>query len=495
VIRIRRRRAFTLIIVLLLLAAALGTAFALMREQTMLAAVQQNHAADIGSRNAALTGLAAGMRTMSESTWGGISSTLNGSLPDGSSYTTTFAVGDPNLSVGNPDYSLYPMRVTVTSTGKQSLGGGSGFQTFVARAVVELVPRKINPAKFSFNQTVYHWSLSGTTLHMPMQVQGDMRIGGVLNLNPSYPTGSSKSTWLSSLKNLANGGQENRFVTGNLVWPALLNLTNSGNVETNLGINTTDQLGLGTAPFSTPSSLGTYRLYPGGPQYTPVLIPGSNPQLSSQSFAADPLTNPLGIFYVNQSSIDLRGSVTINGTLINLASTGDINVATGGSQQNITITAVTLPGLSGQSIAYPAAVTGDDITVGNGQQLTVTGAMVAGGNFSISAASSSSDFTMTGQLSCGTFSTAANSSWPTSSTTWDNYLNSWNFQRTFGQPSYALWLASSPRLLSPVPKLVFAPNTGTVDNLVPDFSQPVYGPGSSDSGGLRWRLISFRENP
>ncbi len=493
--RIRRRRAFALIIVLLLLAAALGTAFALMREQTMLAAVQQNHAADVGARHAALTGLAAGMRAMSESTWGGVNSSINGAFADGSSYTTTFASGDPDLSTGSPNYSRLPFRVTVTSTGKQSLGGGTGFQTYVVRSVVELVPRKINPAKFNFSHTVYHWSLGGTTIHMPMQVQGDMRIGGVLNLNPSYPTGSSKSTWFSSLKNLASGGQEYRFVTGQLTWPALLNLTNSGNVETNLGINTTDQLGLGTAPFSTPSSLGTYRLYPGGPQYTPVLIPGSNPQVNSQTFAADPATNPLGIFYVNQSSITLKDAITINGTLINLAGSGDIGVATAGDKQNITVNAVTLPGLSGRSIAYPALVAGDDITVGDGQQLTVSGSIVAGGVFSISAASNSTDFTMTGQLSCGTFGTPANSSWPTSSTTWDNYLNSWNFQRFLGQPSYALWLASSPRLLSPVPKLVFAPNTGTVDNLVPDFSQPVYGAGSSDSGGLRWRLISFRENP
>lgn len=495
----RNRRAFTLIIVLLLIAATLATAFAFLRTQSNFAAIQSNHAADVGARNAAMIGLAAGLRQMSESGWSGVGSTISDTVTDGMSYSTTFTAGDPALTSASPDYGLLPLRVTVTSTGRQSVRGGDNGGDYVVRAVVELVPRKINATVFSFNETLYQWGNSNAIVNMPFQVQGDARIGGTLDLNATYPVGTSKTTWYQALKSLDDAGTDYRFVTGTLKWPASSNSGNTTHVQTNLNITTSDVAGTNTAPFSLPTSLPNYQLYPGGPTYAPVEIPGTTPVLADVSYTANPATNPLGLFYTNADAIQLNQSVTIVGTLLTLKSASDVQFAVSGTKSNVSITAVKLPGVSGDSqfVAYPAVVAADDIDVYAGQQLAVSGAMVAGDKFSFLTPNNTASFTATGQIACSQLDAAANTAWPTSSLTWTTYLTAFNSQRLLagGQPNYALWLAMSPRLLSPVPKLVFAPNTSTVDNLVPDFTKTLYGPGASDSGGLRWRLISIRENP
>ncbi|PQO25984.1 hypothetical protein C5Y96_21270 [Blastopirellula marina] len=182
-----RRQGFAVVIVLALLSVTLALSYSMMRVQSTTSQIQQNMSRQADARQAAISGLSAGMREMYESDWGGIDSTLQMNLGNNRSYQVSYQSGDAWLEADDPDYSEKPFRVTVVST-------GYAFDTinptvrseYKIRAVVQLVRRKLqsNPSSYAAaaGHSMYSHGTGTNTLESPTQVHGKTFINGKLNL-------------------------------------------------------------------------------------------------------------------------------------------------------------------------------------------------------------------------------------------------------------------------------------------------------------------------
>ena len=69
------------------------------------------------ARQAAMVGLSAGMRKMEESALAGVGTTVSGNVSSQETYSVTYTTGYLLLTSSSSNYSEYPYRVTVQSTG------------------------------------------------------------------------------------------------------------------------------------------------------------------------------------------------------------------------------------------------------------------------------------------------------------------------------------------------------------------------------------------
>lgn len=190
-----RRRGVSVLLVLALLAMTLALSYAMVRMDYNLERTQENYRQRGDARQAAYSGLSAALRRMQQSTWGGVGSTLAATFADGTSYSVTFTTGDSNLTSTSADYSDYPYRVTVTSTGTAITPGTAGTtSSHQVQAVARLVPRKLTdkPSTWSTLQdyTLYQWSsVSGDPLQLepPCRVEGNVFAQNALSLASDYP--------------------------------------------------------------------------------------------------------------------------------------------------------------------------------------------------------------------------------------------------------------------------------------------------------------------
>ena len=90
----------------------------------------------------ATIGLSVAMRSVEQSGWTGVNTTLSGTLNSQDSYSATFTAGDDSLTSASSNYSEYPYRVTIVSTGTSIDPFNSQSKaTHKVRAVVRLIPR------------------------------------------------------------------------------------------------------------------------------------------------------------------------------------------------------------------------------------------------------------------------------------------------------------------------------------------------------------------
>src|SRR2546423_11555816 len=92
------RRGISVVVVLAILAVTLASSYAIMRSQFVSNRIQQNSNRHGLARQAAMIGLSAAMRAMEQSGWGGVSTTLTGTLNSQDSYSATFTAGDDSLT-------------------------------------------------------------------------------------------------------------------------------------------------------------------------------------------------------------------------------------------------------------------------------------------------------------------------------------------------------------------------------------------------------------
>jgi hypothetical protein len=475
-----------------LISIALAMAYALLRSQGLNVLIQGNGNLRNEAREAALSGLAAGLQRMSQSGWSGVNSTFTGALSSTDSYSVTFTAGDPNLTTQD---SRQPYRVTVLSTGysTSSLLQQSQTTSYRVRAVVALSPRQLGTQPTNWSTMVqysFYQTKSGTdSLDPPCQVTGPVFLQGALSLGADYAWSSAASqrffTDLNSMR-LAGAGDDRPF-TGKISLPTGWQSGQTISTLGWLGLSTTN-VAIGTSPsIPLPTNLTTYQIYPGGPVYTVGAVPSG---ASSTTLGPDMVRNPLGIYF-SSSSLSTGSNLTVNGTLICGSS-----LTIGGS--GTTITPVSLPALDGSStpIQLPAVVSAAGVSCNSSAVATFNGAVLSGGGFSILAGPQANVVSVVGPVLANTFSISTRNEWNQSSFIWGIYYALFQNQLGLATPPriayFPVWLSGIG--LNPIPTLTVMPNTTVLTYQWQDLTAgPVFVINPAD-GGLRWTLISWTEN-
>lgn len=376
-----------ILMVLLLLSLTLGLCYAAMRSQSTISTIQRNADRGASARQAAMTGLSIALKKMHQNSWGGVDASVSGKLSDTESFLVTFSTGDPRLTPSDNDY---PYRVTLLSTGYAvDPNQATSIASHSVQAVVQLIPRALatEPSDWSniMNFTFFQYS-SGTFLwDPPGRIEGPVRIQLLFLPAWNYSWwGDPRNQFLKDLNAmyLANVGDYRPF-NGTVSLPTTIHSlfpipTIMTTLNSHLGISTTNLSERDITSISFPSSMSTYRLYPGGKLYAFETLSST---LNTVTKSAAPATNPAGLFACN-GNLTIGNNVSIAGTVFTSASSGGRITLSG---TGISITPVALPALQGESanVQLPAAVTGDDFIVNSGTNASVTGVVAVKDSFSI----------------------------------------------------------------------------------------------------------------
>jgi hypothetical protein len=178
-----------LVLVLALISLTLGVSYALVRVQTSTVKTATNGRLTDAARQAALTGLSAGLRRISQTSWGGIGSTVTGNVNTTDTYGVTFTEGDPNLLDTDPDAADWPYRVTVTATGYAVDPTASGVTTtYKVEAVARLVPKQLssNPSMWTMmlGYVYYQTGTDNNSVQLPVRITGTHQSAAALLVGP-----------------------------------------------------------------------------------------------------------------------------------------------------------------------------------------------------------------------------------------------------------------------------------------------------------------------
>lgn len=491
-----QRQGASIVFVLCMIALTLGASYAIVRSEMSSVRIQQNSGRRGLARQAAMQGLSVAMRKMQESGWS-ITHTLSGSLSATESYQATFTVGDNSLTSSHPDYGDFPYRVTIISTGTSvDSQNPQAKAVHRVRAVMRLVPKQLasSPSDLSTitNYTVFQTRDEDFDVQCPLRIQGRTRIQGFLDLHGYSWSDSIRDRYLDDLRRMRLAGMgDYRVFDG----PLEIAYSNHGSSARNwitniLGVSISNAAANGVSPqWTHPGSISTYRLYPGGPSYTVPTVPST---VQNTNLQADPITNPLGIFY-RSGSITLGSNTTIRGTLI----AGDDVTISGG---NVTMQPVELRKIVGSNnkLMLPTLLVADDATVtGNGEP-TIDGLVAVWDVFTLDERSQTKSLTVAGNMVAKRFEMAggvsqfANSSlwWSLVYTLFDVQLNNPPHLRINYFPQ---WLQQNYGIQME-PKIRFLPATEPVTYAWLTSGGTVYVPGSGDGGGLRWELLDWQDN-
>ena len=188
----RPRRGVVAVIVLLLIAVALATSYSAMRSQTVALNIRQNALLGVSARQAALTGLTAGLREMHSPDWSGTDTIFARSLGANEGFQVQFVAGDRDLTEADADYGNLPYRVTLEVKGTAwDPSDARRVSEHRIRAVARLVPRAMpsEPSDWSSMEghTFYQTADNATTLDLPCRIDGKVRFQGKLQLGRHYP--------------------------------------------------------------------------------------------------------------------------------------------------------------------------------------------------------------------------------------------------------------------------------------------------------------------
>lgn len=395
--RTGNRRAVVAVVVLLLIAVALATSYSAMRSQTVTLNVRQNAMLGVSARQAALTGLTAGYREMHSPDWSGVDTTFGKSLGADAAFAVQYIAGDTTLTEANSDYEDSPYRVTLVVTGTATDPSDSRrVSQYTIRAVARLIPRAVpdEPSDWSAMQdyVFYQTKDHSTTLDIPCQIQGAMRLQGKLRLGRHYP--DDWDAWVNYFYHLNqmrwNDYGDYRTVTGPIHyrygdqdWYVHDTLTNKMSVSTvNMENDTAN------ADWVTPSPLSTYQLFPGGPIYQVPTLSGT---LTNRTLEGSVLYNPLGLYYAC-CDLTLDDNVTLRGTLI---CREELRIA----GTNVNLEAAAIPSLYGESLPIQLPVaTCENFEVRPGASCSVKGLVAAFGHLEVDSSASRGTLNVAGRV-------------------------------------------------------------------------------------------------
>ena len=388
-----RHRGVVAVIVLLLIAVALATSYSAMRSQTVTLSIRQNALLGISARQAALTGLTAGLREMHSPDWSGTDTMFSQSLGANEGFQVQFVAGDQDLTEADADYENLPYRVTLEVKGTAwDPSDARRVSEHRIRAVARLVPRAMpsEPSDWSSESpdqpgiedcTFYQTKDNGTTLDLPCRIEGKVRLQGKLLLGRHYP--DDWNAWVYYFYHLNqmrwNGYGDYRTLSGPVYYDYS---KQDGYVHDTLvlymGVSTSHQeQDTANADWAKPTSLTSYRLFPGGPEYDVPSLPST---LKNTTLASSVIDNPLGLFYSN-SNLTIGDNVTVRGTLVcreHLRIDGT----------NVRLESMDIPAIYGESrsVQLPV-VTCNDFEVLAGASCTVNGMLAAFGHVEVDKAS------------------------------------------------------------------------------------------------------------
>ena len=493
----------SLIIVLMVVSIGLATSYAVLRSQQVTFYLARNADRQNAARQAAVTGLTTALRAMHLSeVWNGVGHTLSGRLSSTETYTVSFTMGDTSLKPGHADYADLPLRVTLVSTGYAvDPAHPQAMATYPIRVVVRLVPRMLSDATTDWDGwndttafTLCQWSADesdddAASVEIPFQVEGKMRLQGALTLAEGYPGGqNARRRYLGDLNAMRSLGLgDHRTFTGAIhlaienTWEEFRSLL-------------TDPLGLAivnTEPsqatvWEHPGHLQSYRLYPGGNEYTVPTLPGT---LRDIELAPDPETNPLGIFY-SPGHLRLEDNVTVQGSIIT-ATNADIEVS--GRNVRLSAAKIASPDAAAGTMRLPAAVVGEDFVVSGGSESEVEGLLAVREEVDVKAApQASTTFLHRGRLLVGRLLVERRDEWDRGDSWWNNrYIEFLAIGGVAGDVPFPVWLQEVYGL-DFTPRLRIAPPSDNVTYHWPAPGSPIYLP-HPDDVGLRWEVLQWSE--
>jgi hypothetical protein len=486
-----KRRGLAVVLVLALLGASLAVAYGVLKSEATTLALQQNFGSRDAARQAALSGLAIGLRHMHTSSWGGVETSLSRNLGNGTSCTVKYTAGDPNLQPGHPDYNRYPFRVTLDVT-------GYAIQSYTPlrmawhqlQAVVELVPRALStpPGDWSRmqNYVFFQTHAEPTTVEIPFRIAGAVRLQKDLKIADAYPDKSTPRTkYLTDLNAMRLTGQGDfRPFNGPLELPTAAQSSATMTRLTELGVTVVNRsAAVVGSDWQKPALPPTYRLYPGGPPYQPTVV---GTKLNNVTLQADPLTNPLGLFYCS-SSMRLQGDVMLRGTLV---CDSDITLQGAG----LSLAAVDLPSLDGTAgvLRLPTLSVGQHLKVEPGCRGTLTGLAAIFNELRVTNGLDTAQLAMTGRLIVRQLKAEPRKPWEDQD--WnrlhDEYLIEW-FLKPLSTPRFPIWLRDKYGL-DPQPRVFLQADPQTVTYHWLSLQQPLYVAAPGDAG-LRWSLLAFQD--
>ena len=514
------RRGVALVLVLALLAITLGFSYALLRSHTTDHELERNQSRKTDARTAAQAGIAVAMRKLFDGTWAGADTSFAGGLTTDKlqGFTVSYTTGDSELTSTSADWSEYPFRVTIVSKGYSiDPTTAASRAEYSIRVVVQLIRRRLNTNQATTtglgSASIYQSGSDDVTIQHPIRLNDNVYIQGEIEFSHSYPQAYGSTAYMTFFEDIYDMyndfGWDYRPFGGRLYTPSSRQ-PNSGDVvrvlDAQLHVPRTDIAISSTAPVPTISTFSGYRLYDKGKTYPGQavtvapdsldVVPSAEYLISGAAYAADPQTNPLGIFTSTQGSVGFGSSTSFQGMLIAYGSGSASDVHIGGT--NVTIQGPTLPALSGDTTSYrlPAIVANDDVRVYDGTSRTINGWVVCEDEFELDSGSASSTVTVTGGVFCRKLALEGRSSWVQSETNWGTAFSTWNSTIVkVGQNIYFPgWLNNNRSSwgIYLTPRLIFNATPSGVTNHVPDFAQPIYVPHSED-GGLRWDVVKWQE--
>lgn len=486
------RRAAAIVVVLLMISITLVISYAVMRSQATMLTIQHNSDSRARAHQAAITGLAIGLRKMHESGWVGVGHTISGQLNATDRYTVSYTTGDPRLTSSDADYADLPFRVTLLATGiADDPGGESSAATHQAQAIVRLVPRELAADPNAWSElnsyTVYQYRDDDFEVDVPCRVEGPVRIRGDAVLGEHYAWYSSiRNRYFSDLEAMRGAGLGDlRPFSGPLVLPLTgQSSTTLSLLQGSLGLSVTDDSASALSGWDFPGYVSSYRIYPGGKLYY-ASICGTT--LNGAQLVPDPATNPLGV-YICTSSVRCDNSVTLKGTLIvggNLDFYGS----------NINCEPVDLPALDGtdEPVQLPTLLVAQRMHVRENCRMAVKGMIACWDRFYVVRGSSSASFDLRGNLVTKEFVVRERESWDMSDGAWNFWYNFFLLSQPSSTFQYLPTYFGLLLGMNPTPKIVLAPHTQPVRSHWQTNGASVYVVPSQDAG-LRWDLLHWQDN-
>lgn len=498
----RKPTGVAVVMVLVVLAMTMAVCYAMLRSQSTALLIQENEQLRILARQAALSGLRAGLQRMHSPDWQGVASSWQGAISSLQSFQVTYTAGDHLLSGDDPAYKEYPYRVTVWSTGRAvDPDSPDRAVTYQIRAVVRLVPRKLSGTPTDWatmqNYTIFQTREDTVELDIPCQLQGPFRIQGKLYLARHYPTDLSPWwTYLEDLERMRSAGYGDcRPVLGPLFLPVNRQETLqlwalAYALKTPYSHLYTSEVG---SDWTKPVMPSAYQLYPGGPFYS---IPRLPEQLENVSYGPSLLENPLGIYY-RDGSLELRHQVSFQGVLF---CRDNLTI----KETNIQVTPVTLPPLYEEGLTPKEPIRLPSVScqnfyvrsTGGGQ---IHGLVAAFDRFQIDKGPETVSFTLTGRLIARKIALQQRIPWD--SLNWEALYDQYRAQQDSLPPSeryFPVWLGRKGR--DPTPRLIVQPDSDTVFYHWPRWDQPLFQPHPDDvtplrpnEPALRWELVRWEE--
>ncbi len=474
-----------LMLVLLLLSLTVGLCYAAMRGRFTAAVIQRNADRTASARQAAVAGMMIAIKKMHRDDWGGVGTSLSGSLGDYESYSAAFTAGDAELSDDDPDQ---PYRVTLLSTGYAvDPQHPASVATYQVRAVLRLIPRRLaaQPSDWETMQgyVVYQTRREDVEIDIPCRFTGKVRLQKKLKLAPHYPNDDdARERYMSDLNQMRLAGwPDYRTFDGPVHLPF-------GDQEGKYFSLLTSELGVTAvdAPaqeaggdWVKPTGPSGYRIYQGGPLYT---VQPVSYYLSNTSLEPDPQINPLGLFY-RDGSVSIYDNVTVQGTLL---CKDEVRVR----GANVVFQPVDLPPLAGEDAPVRLATIGSNkLKIYDDAAAQITGLAAVFDEFRIDEGSDQTEFNLSGRLIARKIEVDEREEWKNCN--WDLAYFLFQYSNPDDPMEYF------PEFMAgygydPAPRLVIAPEETEARYHWSNGYDPIFVP-HRDDGGLRWDLLSWSE--